>query len=762
MIRNKDNRIANYYRQILSQFGLSNWLAIISIFFSFLTIAIAVWSIERADWISPEPSLITTLILATITAIIFSKIRLPRVLIVLLTITSGLLIVFWQGIQLFTPTENTSATQLWWQTISSARPSEGTIYFATFLILITWAIGFLAIWFIIRKHNAWPTVIMGSLMLLINLNNLPRENYYFFFLYFMSAIVLLGVTNLLKVNNNLDWRNKIVRRGIAYFSIAVVAISIVTTCTAYFTPEPPIDNLGIRLDTTSINSRSVQELWFNIFADVRSKWMTLKSQSQEKLLFTDPLETGDKIHFLINTEQSNYWRTRRYDTYEMWGWSSTLETYEKLQALEQITYREGLQKGNTLSYTVENRLKTDVILSLGSVTSVDIPVKLESFSPEQDNGITTLSTGTRDIAAIVSTNIIRPYQRYTVSSSIVTATPEELINAGEEYPAWVTEHYLQLPENYSSTVLKLSKEITREAKTPYDKATAIKTYLRQLHYDQSAKAPPENVDGVEYFLSVSKRGVCTEFASAMTVMLRASGVPARIVTGYFRGDLEEGTGYYIIRGRNFHAWVEVYFPQYGWIEFEATPATPEIVTTAEILADTDYNFSFSPGDELPFWMLEDPFAIAGPDSVSPQDLYRRRSLPMPYLYLLGALAIIVVAIYIAREMLDRWVRRLQHILTADEAYQRMSILADRSGSGPFEYETPTEFGQRLSGYLPGQNNTIRLITQLYLGVRYSPRKFIEEQDKIKMQKAWVELSISLINRMLRLRKWTMVRLLWRP
>ncbi|MDO9334653.1 MAG: transglutaminase domain-containing protein [Dehalococcoidales bacterium] len=762
MASNIGKIIAVRYRQALGQFGLSSLLTIIDMGLGFLTIAIAVWSIERADWISPEPSLITTLALATATAIVLAKTPLARGIAFLLAIVISIAVISWQGIQLFVATEDTSALQLWWDSISSGRPSEGTIYFAMFLSLITWIIGFISIWFILRKRNSWPAVIMGTIMLIVNMTNLPRENYYFFPLYFLSAIILLALTNLVKQGGELlKWQEKNVRRGFAYFSVAVISISLVTTSIAYFVPEPPINNIGIKLDTSSVNSRSVEELWFNIFADVRSKWTTLKSQEQEKLLFKDPLVTGDKIHFLINTELSNYWRTRRYDVYEAWGWSSTLETDKQLRAGEQIAYEEALQNGKAVFYTVENRLKTDVILSLGAVTSVDIPAKLQTFSQEQIDETATSATEARDIAAVVSTQVIRPYQRYRVSANVTVTTPEELAEAGEDYPEWVTSHYLQLPDDFPSSVRNLSEEITKDAKTPYDKALAIKVYLRRFHYDQLVQTPPANSDGVEYFLYVAERGVCTEFASAMAVMLRATGVPARITTGYFRGELDEETGYYTIRGRNYHAWVEVYFPQYGWIEFEATPATPEIVTTAEILEDSNYNFSFSTGDELPFWMLEDPFGL-GFEQSQTQATFRRRSFPLPYIYLLSALTLIVIAIYSAREALDRWVRRLQRVHTADEAYQRMCLLAERGESGPFDYETPAEFSRRLTKYLPGQEDTIGLVTQLYLGVRYSPRKSIEEQDKIKMQKAWVELAPSLVRHMLRLRKWKLVRLFWHP
>jgi transglutaminase-like putative cysteine protease len=746
------------FRQTLSQLGLNGILRIISIGLCFLTIAVAAWSIEKANWITPEPSFITTLALATLAAVILAKLPLHGLITFLLTTIVGLAVIFWQSVTLFVTDQDISAIRLWWTAVTSGSPSEGTIYFAIFLCLITWVIGFISIWFIVRNGNAWPTVVLGAVMLLVNLTNLPREDYYFLILYFLSALLLLAVTNLIKVSANLlVWRDKLIRRGFVYFSVAVIIIGLITSSVAYFVPEPPIEKLGFRLDISPINEKKLEELWFNIFANVRSKWTTLRSQQQEQLLFKDPLETGDRIRFLVYADQSDYWRTRRYDVYEPWGWSSTLETDEQLRASEKITYGD-TQNEENLSYVVENRLKTDVILSQGTVTSIDIPVNIQTFSGEQPSLVAT--AGYRDIAAILSAQILRPYQRYRVSASITDPTPEQLARAGDNYPQWVTNHYLQLPDNFPHNVRALSEEITQGMTNPYEKAIQIKQYLHKFHYDQQVRVPPANADGVENFLFQTERGVCTEFASAMTVMLRASGVPARLATGYFRGELDEEAGYFVIRGRNYHAWVEVFFPDYGWVEFEATPATPDIVTTAEIVEDTGYNFSFSERGELPFWMLEDPFADAGSGSQIPGSYGRR--LPWGYIYLFGTITLLIAAIYVTREFFDRWLRRLQRVHTPSEAYERMCLLANRGNVGSLTYETPTEFGQRLTRVLPGQENTIGLITQLYLGIKYSPRKTIGERDIIRMQKAWVELASSLVKNMLRLPKWTLVRYFWKP
>ena len=423
---------------------------------------------------------------------------------------------------------------------------------------------------------------------------------------------------------------------------------------------------------------------------------------------------------------------------------------------ENILYEIVPPHPKTIFYTVENRVKSDVILTQGEINSADVPLKLQTFvSEDTPVGLDAV----RDIAAVVSASIIAPYQKYRVSTSVSTATPEELTQAGNDYPQWVLDHYLQLPDNFSSRVSSLASEITQTAQTPYEKAIAIKNYLRRFPYDQLAQVPPANADGVEYFLFTARRGVCTNFASAMAVMLRSVGVPTRLATGYFRGELDKATGNYVIRGQNYHAWVEVYFPDYGWIDFEATPATPETGAISTI-EDTSYNLSFAAQDELPFWMIENQGATA-PTGTS-QPAFVRRSLPMPYVYFFSLITLLVLAVVIAREWLGLWVRRLQHAGTAGEVYERMVYLAGRGNTGPFHHETPAEFGRRLSRYLPGQEETIGVVTQAYLGYKYSPRKVLEERDKIRMQKAWVELAPSLVRHMLRLRKWTLVRLIWRP
>lgn len=162
---------------------------------------------------------------------------------------------------------------------------------------------------------------------------------------------------------------------------------------------------------------------------------------------------------------------------------------------------------------------------------------------------------------------------YEAVSDISRPNEDALRSAGTDYPPSVAVAYLQLP-NIDRRVRRLAEEIAGPAKSPYEKAVAVERYLStNFGYTlQLSKSVPE--DPIADFLFERKQGHCEYFASAMAVMLRAVGIPARIVNGFRGGEFNRLTGSYILRARDAHSWVEVYFPGQGWVTFDPTPAGP--------------------------------------------------------------------------------------------------------------------------------------------------------------------------------------------
>lgn len=170
-----------------------------------------------------------------------------------------------------------------------------------------------------------------------------------------------------------------------------------------------------------------------------------------------------------------------------------------------------------------------------------------------------------------------PGDTYTVKAPLIQGGDPgvgTLVEAAKDTPdsayTDISGMYTALPGHLEQQVFELAVSITQNYNTPYDKALAIKTYLsRYFRYTLDAAAPPSNVDFVTYFLLKGKEGYCTYFASAMTVLCRMVGLPARYVEGFLAEPGADGIAY--VTGRNAHAWTEVYFTGFGWLPFDPTP-----------------------------------------------------------------------------------------------------------------------------------------------------------------------------------------------
>jgi transglutaminase-like putative cysteine protease len=173
-------------------------------------------------------------------------------------------------------------------------------------------------------------------------------------------------------------------------------------------------------------------------------------------------------------------------------------------------------------------------------------------------------------------SVANPFHNYTrlLYEGLTTSRdfpPETLRKAPQEIPADYRELYLQLP-NLDPRVAQLAQSVTARAATEYDRAMAIENYLQSQYGYTLVQPNPAPEDPLAHFLFARKKGHCEYFATAMTVMLRTLGIPARYVTGFLPGEFNSVGGDYIVRASDAHSWVEVYFPDFGWVTFDPTPA----------------------------------------------------------------------------------------------------------------------------------------------------------------------------------------------
>jgi protein-glutamine gamma-glutamyltransferase len=171
-----------------------------------------------------------------------------------------------------------------------------------------------------------------------------------------------------------------------------------------------------------------------------------------------------------------------------------------------------------------------------------------------------------------------PISTYEAASDIAQPSPAQLRSASVDDAPAVPWNDLQLPP-LDPRIAPLARQITSQASSNYDRAVAIERYL-QTHYGytlQLSRSVPR--DPLAEFLFQRKAGHCEYFASSMAIMLRTLRIPARVVDGFRSGEFNDITSQYLIRASDAHSWVEAYFPGYGWMSFDPTPAAPPEMST---------------------------------------------------------------------------------------------------------------------------------------------------------------------------------------
>ena len=248
-----------------------------------------------------------------------------------------------------------------------------------------------------------------------------------------------------------------------------------------------------------------------------------------------------------------YWRSFTYDIYTRHGWSSSTTTQSQYQPNQLI------QPASLPGYKLIQEQVSELPAYGGTIYAAGETVSLSVAS-------TAAWRSSNDLFGILSLGNV-----YTVQSLIPVADETSLRNAGQAYPNWVAQRYLTVPAEVPTRVRDLAIQLTATEATPYDRAIAIEDYLRTTYsYTLDVPYPPANQDLVDYFLFNLHKGYCDYYASAMVILARAAGVPSRLAIGYTSGTYNLKTNRFVVTQADAHSWVEVYFPNIGWVPFEPT------------------------------------------------------------------------------------------------------------------------------------------------------------------------------------------------
>ena len=313
-------------------------------------------------------------------------------------------------------------------------------------------------------------------------------------------------------------------------------------------------------------------------------------------------------------------------------------------------------------------------------------------------------------------------------SSVSVSKPNELRTAGQKYHGFIQDHYLELPENMPKRIYDLTTKITSGKTNPYDKAVAIEEHLRNGDYQYSHKisTPPIGADGVDHFLFTTLTGYSDYFASAMTVMLRISGIPARLATGYSSGTYLPDENSSTIKDSDSHGWVQVYFPNYGWIDFEPTPnwskysrLQREKTPSPFIRSGSVYKDGNSP--KLP----DDFYDELGPDSEVSENTRRTVNFILKKSFLVP-ISIIFSIVLLSLGLITFWRWGLSGLSQAEKLTIKMYRIGALVGTSKTKYQTIGEFSSKISTKYPSIQTEIYTIAYAFMKEKYSPQSSYSE------------------------------------
>ncbi|TYA11720.1 transglutaminase domain-containing protein [Paenibacillus faecis] len=334
----------------------------------------------------------------------------------------------------------------------------------------------------------------------------------------------------------------------------------------------------------------------------------LSGYSKDDTRLGVPLRLRHETFFTAISPQQTYWRGESKSVYTGRGWSahaSGSRASDKwspslAQVNEELAKeRRGVPSNQTIRQTVVFKGQVN---GTSPLFSGGLPLAVERLFSERPGGSGRANTRFDPYADAVYAEPGASGQKlygYELTAVVPSASPERLRLAAGADPEAISARELQLPQTLPERVKRLGRELTSRQANRYDAVQAVSSYLEEQYaYSLDTKTPPEGADFVDYFLFEQKMGYCDHFSTAMTVLLRSGGIPARWVKGFAPGTpVSDDEQRYQVSYADAHSWVEVYFPGAGWIPFDPTPGfEPAVAADMTPLTDGDAALTGGPLD----------------------------------------------------------------------------------------------------------------------------------------------------------------------
>lgn len=702
-----------------------------------------IWSVQVVHWVDHLDILSLTTAIGLLCGLIAAKQqRLSRVLVHLIAVVLCLLMAFWQTAGAFYNGSTVALAhgmQHWFAIAVNGGTIDDDSIFLFLIIAVGFLLAYMSAWLLYRTRSPWLMIVANAIVLLINLSNVDAGYMVFLVVFLIAALLLLLRFNLyesvrrwkkqgLRYSDDLGW--DVMQAG-ALISIGILIFSWI-----------------LPAGYTDVNASQIWKLDSNPWVQLENTWNRLISVNGT----SSPLNHGNfrdtlvlagnpnLTHDLVLTVQTDnneplYLALANYDTYTKRGWAVSQTDTLPIKANQPVptVATQTHQVKQVIAIVNPPGEQYPYLLGASDITAVNMPA---SVLLSKSNG--------SQVAWLSQNGDLAIGTHYTVTSAVSSADVETLrtVPMPQNEPQYqgsfdgpvpvtyfdpgVLQTYLQLPPDLDPAIGALARQITAHASTMYDKVAALESYLRTNYaYSVNVQLPPGE-EGVSWFLFRSgNKGYCTYFASAMAIMARSLGIPARVVSGYTNGTFDAKSHQWAIYGTDAHSWTQIYFAGYGWINFEPSASFSSFTRPlpnqfgSGTSGSTGSNTGGSTGNQRQglrnFPGELDQASSGDSGTLTPEQsqalLRQRISTGLGGLILLVLFACILFAIW--------WNRLFRRHPLAAQLYGRVCMLASWAGIRLQPSQTPYEYIQAVVEAAPNDAVTLERLGDIYVRDRWA-------------------------------------------
>lgn len=552
------------------------------------------YCVDQANWVWPDHLIVQSIILGLLFGWLLAKSRFSGWLVGFYTVDLAMLVILLSMANIFPvlisfgdfastgvlETMNLRAFTLvqrfggWYQALRAGNALDDTGFFLFLASLLGWLVTTNLVWNALKRQRVYAAVLPFALLLGMN-NHLSRQGAGMFWVFLILALLLIFYTGYQFKHQDWDERRvdypEFLGTEWVFSGIGVTMIisTLALMVTIFGTPSGWEVLSRVARDLRKQSEPAAQQLFGGV-TPPKFEAPALFAHTPDLSDFRSGLPQGDQTIMWVKTsdpppappesgaaaeasEVRHYWRSNVYTVYTPTGWRP-VGTFDAQPPLRDP---DAAPPGR---YRLDQEF--DILSSHDELL-------FAANQPVQGSQGTDLLYRTLDDTALLSGSA----STYQVSSWAAQVTGDDLDCAPAQIPPEITSVYLQLPDTLPPRVGQLAARIAGNASGVLDKTLKIQDYLRQTYtYSTQLAEATTETDFVDHFLFESQVGYCTHFASSMAVMLRTQGIPARVATGYATGNYDYQAQAYRVTASNAHAWVEVFFPGFGWVEFEPTPS----------------------------------------------------------------------------------------------------------------------------------------------------------------------------------------------